>query len=180
MLCSGRDEEAMDGLSLSAAVLFIGHSLVNHTLPWMLEFVVASQGGGRHVEEQIINGAPLAWSWDHSAEAEGGVDARAILPRGGVDVVVMTEAVPLVNHTTWSESNRYALAFYRLATDANPEPGSTSTRPGTASTAAPGSTCLTTTRTPCRGGNGSTRIAPAGSASPITSTPTATPARRRC
>ena len=26
----------MDGLSLSAAVLFTGHSLVNHTLPWML------------------------------------------------------------------------------------------------------------------------------------------------
>ena len=100
-------------------VLFVGHSLVSWTLPDMLRDAARGAGGRGRVDAQIINGAPLAWSWEHSAEAEG-VDARAVLPRGDYEILVLTEAVPLDNHLRWSDTNGYAKRFYDLAADANP------------------------------------------------------------
>ena len=59
--------------SLLFEVLFVGHSLIGPTLPELVEAAL-----DRHqptmVEVQLINGASLAFNWDHSAEAEG-VDA---------------------------------------------------------------------------------------------------------
>ncbi|MCO6392313.1 hypothetical protein GTW25_14875 [Aliihoeflea aestuarii] len=101
-------------------ILLIGHSLIGTTMPLMLQDVVGARHAGDKVNFQIINGAPLVWNWDHSAEAQG-VDARAVLPGGDVDVVVMTEAVPLLSHTTWSASGENAFKFYDLAVTANPD-----------------------------------------------------------
>ena len=88
---------------------------------------------------------------------------RAILPRGETEVVVMTEAVPLVNHTTWSDTDQYALDFYKLAIDANPR------RPGLPlrDLAQPRQRhrrrrALRRRATPCPGASGSTRICRAG------------------
>lgn len=111
----------MPDFSLAAAVLYVGHSLVNHDLPAMLEGLVASQRGGGTVEEQIINGAPLRWNWEHSAEGEAGIDARAILARGETDVFVMTEGVPLRVLIDYKETQDYALRWYDAAVDANPQ-----------------------------------------------------------
>lgn len=69
---------------------------------------------------RIDNGAPLVWNWDHSAKAQG-ADARALLPSGDIDVVVMTEAMPLFSHMTWSASGENTFKFYDLAVTANPD-----------------------------------------------------------
>ncbi len=109
----------MGEYSLADDVLFIGHSLVGTEIPQMLGDAVRSQGGAGKVTYQVINGAPLAWNWEHSAEGEG-VDARATLPKGGTEVVVLTEAIPLANHVAWSDTDRYAFDFYKLAVGSNP------------------------------------------------------------
>jgi hypothetical protein len=101
-------------------ILLIGHSLVGHTLPDMLQHALHETPGEGRVAVHVINGAPLGWNWEHSADAEG-VDARAVLPSGDFGTVVMTEALPLVNHTTWSDSHGHAALFYELAVQSNPE-----------------------------------------------------------
>lgn len=67
----------MGEISLAENVLFIGHSLVGPEMPVMLEDLVVSQGGTGRFRVQIINGAPLVWNWQHSAEAQGSMPARS-------------------------------------------------------------------------------------------------------
>ncbi|WP_370401075.1 hypothetical protein [Sulfitobacter sp. JB4-11] len=105
------------GLTLS--VLMVGHSLFGKDGPNMLQEALRAGTGAGEVRAQIINGAPLKYNWDNSDTAEG-VDARAVLPAGGVDHLILTEAVPLLNHTTWSDTEVYAQAFFGLAAAANP------------------------------------------------------------
>jgi hypothetical protein len=108
------------GSEAPTSVFLIGHSLVNHEMPRMLEALVEDAGfvytGGR----QIINGANLQWQWNNSHDAEG-TDARQALPSGDWDVLVMTEAVPLDNHLTWSDTYLFAGHFHDLAVEANPQ-----------------------------------------------------------
>ena len=61
----------MGEYSLADEVLFIGHSLIGTEIPRMLADVVQSRGGEGKETYQVINGAPLVWNWEHSAEAEG-------------------------------------------------------------------------------------------------------------
>ena len=104
---------------LLTGVLFIGHSLFGKTSPDMLSDLLRREIPQSHVEAQIINGAPLQWNWSHSAEAEG-VDARAVLPRGEIGTVILTEAIPLENHLKWSETEAYASRFHALAARSRP------------------------------------------------------------
>jgi hypothetical protein len=105
----------------AAEVFFIGHSLINHKMPRMLSELAAADESLQHsYAVQIINGAPLKYNWENSAKAEGS-DARTVLPEGTVDVLVMTEAVPLDNHLKWSGSHEYAARFAALAREAKPE-----------------------------------------------------------
>ena len=105
------------GLTLS--VLMVGHSLFGQDGPAALEKALRAGTGTGEVQAQIINGAPLKFNWAESDTAEG-VDARAVLPGGGVDHLILTEAVPLENHTTWSDTHYFAQAFFDLAAAANP------------------------------------------------------------
>lgn len=98
------------------AVLFIGHSLFGKTNPQMLRQVLPNH----QVEAQIINGAPLKYSWNNSAKGEG-LDSRVALPTGDFNVVILTEALPLTNHLDWSRTAEYAANFYDLAIESNPE-----------------------------------------------------------
>ena len=75
-------------------VLFVGHSLVGPNLPQLVEAALQQMDGPSAVEAQVINGASLAYNWDHSAEAEG-VDGRARMAAGGLDVLILTEAQPI-------------------------------------------------------------------------------------
>ncbi|WP_386625760.1 hypothetical protein [Sulfitobacter geojensis] len=110
----------MSGLATVFSVLMVGHSLFGQTGPSMLEQALLAGTGDARVQAQIINGAPLRYNWDKSDSAEG-VDARALLPLGGTTHLILTEAVPLENHTQFSETDVYAQAFAGLATAANPD-----------------------------------------------------------
>ncbi|KIN64471.1 hypothetical protein Z946_3362 [Sulfitobacter noctilucicola] len=109
----------MSGLNALYAVLMVGHSLFGTTGPTMLEQALLAGTGDAQVAAQIINGAPLRYNWEESDAAEG-VDARAVLPEGGTTHLILTEAIPLENHTKWSETEVYAQAFANLAISANP------------------------------------------------------------
>ncbi len=106
--------------SLLADVLFVGHSLVSPNLPPMLEQALIEMGTPATVEAQIINGAPLSYNWDHSAEAEG-VDARVRLADQGTDVLILTEAQPLASHVKWSDTANTIARFATLASQKNPD-----------------------------------------------------------
>lgn len=102
-----------------AKVLFIGHSLIGPSLPGLVENAARVQSIPLRAEAQIINGAPLKWNWDNSDKAEG-VDGRAHLAKGGTDLVVMTEAIPLAGQLEWNASADYARAFFDLAVASKP------------------------------------------------------------
>ena len=105
-------------LPLAASVVFIGHSLFGHDNPVMLDQLLDTRGPAQ-VEAQIINGAPLIYTWEHSARAEG-VDARKRLQQPA-DAVIVTEAVPLANHLQWSSTPDAVTRFYELARASNPD-----------------------------------------------------------
>ena len=90
-------------VSLLAKILFVGHSLVGPTLPDLVEAGLQHMGEPAVVQAQVINGAPLAYLWDHSDQAEG-VDGRAALAAGGVTDLVLTEAIPLAGQVQWNDS----------------------------------------------------------------------------
>ena len=90
-------------VSLLVKILFVGHSLVGPTLPDLVEAGLQHMGEPAVVQAQVINGAPLAYLWDHSDQAEG-VDGRAVLAGGGVTDLVLTEAIPLAGQVQWNDS----------------------------------------------------------------------------
>lgn len=105
-------------LALVFDVLFVGHSLVGPSLPRMVEGALDHRAPAT-VQAQVINGAPLAWNWDNGAQAQG-VDGRAVLAQGGIDALVLTEAIPLANHLEWSGSEARAADWAAAAWAANP------------------------------------------------------------
>lgn len=108
-------------LSVLAEILFVGHSLVGPNLPPLLEVGLIARGQTEaRVRAQVINGAPLAWQWDHSAEAEG-VDARVVLATEDVDALVLTEAIPLADQVQWNDSATQVARFAALAWERSPE-----------------------------------------------------------
>lgn len=102
-------------LVVNLSALFIGHSLVSPTLPMMMSDLL-----GQDLRYQIINGAPLQINWEESSKAEG-EDGRASLAQNPVDVLVMTERVPLAGTIEWHDSAKYAREWADLAASANPK-----------------------------------------------------------
>lgn len=109
----------MNLFSLLADILYVGHSLVGPNLPPAVAATLRAMDEPGSVEAQVINGAPLGYSWDHAADAEG-VNAREVLPRGETQVLVLTEAQPLASHLQWSATAENAARFAALAVQANP------------------------------------------------------------
>ena len=106
-------------LALLFDVLFVGHSLVGPNLPTLTEAALRAMGETSRVQAQIINGATLAYNWDHSAQAEG-VDARAVLAINGTDVLILTEAQPFAGSVKWADTARHAADFAKLGLAKNP------------------------------------------------------------
>ena len=104
-------------------VFFVGHSLINYNMPRMVANLAQDAGITHTSTAQIINGSPLQFNWDNSTgqgATPPSVSARNVIPSGDYEVLVVTEAVPLRNHTEHSDSNGQAANFYNLAVDANP------------------------------------------------------------
>jgi hypothetical protein len=79
----------MSVFSVLADVLMVGHSLFGGNLPVLTEEALRQMRGPAVVEAQIINGAPLGFNWENSANAEG-VDARARLALRPTDALILT------------------------------------------------------------------------------------------
>ncbi|MEH7827764.1 hypothetical protein [Gemmobacter denitrificans] len=110
----------MSLFAVLADILFVGHSLVGPNLPGLVEQGLIQQGAAEAVvEAQIINGAPLRYQWDNSTEAEG-VDARVRLVAGGVDALILTEAIPLAGQIDWNDSPGQVASWAGLAWEHNP------------------------------------------------------------
>ncbi len=107
-------------LSLLADVVYVGHSLVGPTLPGLVEAALNQMGTPSVVQAQVINGASLAYNWDHAADAEG-IDARARLADRAADVLILTEAQPFAGHVTYSFTAANAAKFTALALESNPD-----------------------------------------------------------
>jgi hypothetical protein len=113
----------------STRVMFVGHSLVNHHVPWILRGLAEAGGASCNYKSQLLNGTALreqwhdhdkvtpvhAWDPDKSLNLELGGSALKELPTGRYDVLIMTEAVPLQDHLEPNESFKYARQFYQLA-----------------------------------------------------------------
>lgn len=93
---------------------YIGHSLVNHTMPYMVQALATNAGRTTHYGRQIINGSPLQYNYNNPNGAEGTPYTTAF-PSGNFNRLVITEAVPLQSHLTWSNTYGMANAFYNYA-----------------------------------------------------------------
>lgn len=110
----------MSLFSFLADVLFVGHSLIGPNLPPLVEGALDRLTGPSVVQAQIINGASLAYNWDHSGDAEG-VDARAVLAEGLTDALVLTEAQPIADQMAGGLTVPALVNFARAAVLANPD-----------------------------------------------------------
>lgn len=97
---------------------YIGHSLVNHDMPIMVNALAIDAGMTTHFDKQVINGSPLSYNYDNPANAQGTPYTDAF-PAGNFNTLIITEAVPLQNHLTWSNTYSYANSFYNYAKNNN-------------------------------------------------------------
>ncbi len=112
--------ECMSLLSLLTDILYVGHSLVGPNLPALVQGALIRQGDpAAIVQAHVINGASLRYNWDNADDAEG-VNARARLETG-VDVLILSESVPLAEQIAWNDTVGQIVAFGGLARAANPD-----------------------------------------------------------
>lgn len=97
---------------------YVGHSLVNHTMPYMVQALATAAGKQTHYGRQIINGSPLQHNFNNPNGAEGTPYTTAF-PNGNYNRLIVTEAVPLQNHLTWSNTYTVANNFYNYAKNNN-------------------------------------------------------------
>ena len=102
----------------------LGHSLVNHDMPAMLQSLCDDASEVNHSYELgIINGAPLFWHWDNPDDCvgyqAGFVNSKTELASGDYDIFVMTEGVPW--DPIMDDFFAYADSFYTLAITGNPD-----------------------------------------------------------
>ncbi|MEQ6203462.1 calcium-binding protein [Sulfitobacter sp. HNIBRBA2951] len=100
--------------------LFVGHSLVGQVMPTMFNSFMQSQNLDIHADAQVTNGASLRYNWDNGASAQG-VNARAVLPSGDYDTVIVTEAIPLDDQILWNDTQGYVARYANLAQSADPD-----------------------------------------------------------
>lgn len=97
--------------SQNHSTYFIGHSLVGHTMPDMLNQMALSKGINYYSKRQIINGAPLKYNWENPEQGEIG-NYTLDLSSANYNTLILTEAIPLDNHIMWSDTNVMANNFY--------------------------------------------------------------------
>ncbi len=97
------------------AVYFVGHSLIAHTIPQMIDELANDDPSVTYsFGNQIINGSPLWNQWRNPENGEGDWDYSIDLPTGNYDRLIVTEAVPLQNHLTWSGTHEMTANFHNF------------------------------------------------------------------
>lgn len=97
---------------------YIGHSLVNFNMPAMVNGMALSAGKTTYYGSQIANGSPLHINYNNFATAQGTPYPNAF-PAGNYNSLIITEAVPLQPHLSWSNTNQFANNFYNYAKNNN-------------------------------------------------------------
>jgi uncharacterized repeat protein (TIGR02543 family) len=97
---------------------YVGHSLVNNNMPWIANSLAASGSKTSEYAAQVINGAPIRFNYQNPS---GTQPYNTALATGNYDAFIITEAVPLLNHTTWSETYSYANQFLTYARAYSPD-----------------------------------------------------------
>lgn len=124
-----RDAHSQREVSESGPVLvgLVGHSLVNHTIPWMLERI--SQDKGKPVEafEQIVNGSPLSYNWKNHAAAEvdpeggyGDLHEELARRKPGFGHVILTERVAIGECIRWEDTPAHLINWRNRVLEYNP------------------------------------------------------------
>lgn len=114
-------------LSKGDNVCFVGHSLVNDDMPFILKHLAQDADIHHASKGHITNGANLKWNWNeaHRLESKGDTinarDPKHGLPTGQFDVLVLTPATKIQDHLRWSQTEVYAQHFAALSKDANPK-----------------------------------------------------------
>ena len=93
---------------------YIGHSLVNFNMPAMVHGMALGAGKTTYYGSQIANGSPLHINYNNFATAQGTPYPNAF-PAGNYNSLIITEAVPLQPHLSWSNTNQFANNFYNYA-----------------------------------------------------------------
>lgn len=97
---------------------YIGHSLVNFNMPAMVQGMALNAGKTTNYGSQIANGSPLHINYNNYTTAQGTPYPNAF-PSGNYNSLIITEAVPLQPHLTWSDTNLMANNFYNYAKNNN-------------------------------------------------------------
>jgi hypothetical protein len=97
-----------------ASVFFIGHSLVNHDMPSMLDCVARDLARRHAYRSHIGIGASLSWIHTHPERGEG-PNPQIALRDGTEGILVMTEAIPLLDNYRYNDTVGYASRFAEIA-----------------------------------------------------------------
>lgn len=97
---------------------YIGHSLVNANMPKMVNDLAIDANLITNYGYQVINGSPLTYNFDNASSAQG-IPYSTAFPSGNFNNLIITEAVPLQNHLTWSDTHGKANDFYNYAQNNN-------------------------------------------------------------
>ncbi len=97
---------------------YVGHSLVNFDMPAMVNGLALSASKTTSYGQQIINGSPLQYNYDNASTAQGTSFFNAF-PNGNYNKLIITEAIPLQNHLSYSNTNVVANNFYTYAKNNN-------------------------------------------------------------
>lgn len=97
---------------------YVGHSLVNFDMPTMVNGLALSASKTTNYGQQIINGSPLQYNYNNASSAQGTSFFDAF-PAGNYNKLIVTEAIPLQNHLTYSNTYVVANNFYTYAKNNN-------------------------------------------------------------
>lgn len=97
---------------------YIGHSLVNFNMPRMVDGLADDGNKISNFGVQVINGSTIQNNFSNSASAQG-TPYTSAFPAGNFSKLIITEAIPLQNHLTWSDTYTYANNFYNYAKNNN-------------------------------------------------------------
>lgn len=103
----------------SVEALFIGHSLINFEMPRNIASIAESLDVRFEYEAQIIDGAPLEEQWNEDYRSLG-VRAKERLRQRRFDVVVLAEAVPILDMIRYRSSSDYLARFASLISREQP------------------------------------------------------------
>ncbi|MBK7426633.1 MAG: T9SS type A sorting domain-containing protein [Saprospiraceae bacterium] len=93
---------------------YLSHSLINLNVPAMVHGLALDAEKITEYDYQIGNGANLNWQYNNPNNAQG-TPYYIAFPQGNHDVFIVTEAVPLQGHLTWSDTYGYAVDFLEYA-----------------------------------------------------------------